>query len=494
MKAGLAPSGRLWAQAKREAVRSPMARSGTLIAANSSEPDFIDPSNAEDIQDFSTVRSVYDGLTQWNKDYTDAEPALALSWTSNSSATEYVFKLRPGVKFHDGTPFDSTAAKQSLLYYLPNNWGLLLANLKSIDDSDPLTLKLQFSAPNPDLIRNQNWIKMISPKLIQEKAVAQRAVGTGPFIFDSWVHGQKVTLSANPDYWNASEPRVNGIDLLTVADETARVDGLESGSLDLIMTVSPLDLSGLAKNPNVRLSSTPSWSEWFLCVRCDQPITSDVRVRQALAYGLDREALLDDLQLKQGVLATSPIPTGCYGHVDAATQYSYNPNKSRQLLKEAGYPKGITLNMCCESVLNELLVGEAMVPQLAEAGITINFEQLAPGVAFEDLLSTHPKHQLFILVYGWVNGAPFHFDAGTALFHTEYKGPALTELVHKCNTTADGPTRLRYLSEAQNLFMQQLPHIPLWYPVLTDAFQKKVIGYEVAVDGYQPVFATTAFS
>lgn len=75
-------------------------------------------------------------------------------------------------------------------------------------------------------------------------------------------------------------------------------------------------------------------------------------------------------------------------------------------MKEAGYPKGITLNMCCESVLNELLVGEAMVPQLAEAGITINFEQLAPGVAFEDLLSPHPKHQLFILVYGWVNGPP----------------------------------------------------------------------------------------
>jgi len=258
------------------------------------------------------------------------------------------------------------------------------------------------------------------------------------------------------------------------------------------MSVSPLDIAALQRNKNITLSRTPSWSEWFLCIRCDQPITRDVRVRQAIAYGLDREALLNDLMIKQGVPATSPIPTGCYGHVDATTQYPYNPSKARQLLKEAGYPKGITLNMCCESVLNELLIGEAMIPQLGEAGISINFQQLAPGVAFEDLLAPHPKHQLFILVYGWVNGAPFHFDAGTALHHAHYTGARLTALVHACNTTADGPARLRLLSEAQNLFMQELPHVPLWYPVLTDALQKKVSGYEVAVDGYQPVFATTA--
>jgi peptide/nickel transport system substrate-binding protein len=489
-------SGTLWARAKSEtlSVRSSFRRSGILIAANSSEPDFIDPSNAEDIQDFSTVRSVYDGLAQWNSSYSAPVPALALSWSSNSNATEWVFNLRPGVKFHDGTPFDSTAAKQSVLYYLPNNWGLLFSNLTSVDDSNPMVLKLRFSKPSPDLLRNQTWVKMISPKLIQAKAVAERAVGTGPFIFDSWTHGQKVTLSANPDYWNPTEPRVDGVQLLTVADETARVEGLESGSLDLIMTVSPLDIAALKSNSSLKLSSAPSWSEWHLLSRCDQPLTSDVRVRQAIAYGVDREAILKDIMLGQGVVATSPIPQGCYGHISATTSYSYNPAKARQLLKSAGYPNGITLNMAAESVLNEQLVGEAMVPQLAEAGIKVNFEVLEPGVAFEDLLSSHPKHQLFILVYGWVNGGPFHFDAGTALAHPKYKGAELTALVHACTTTADGPARLRYLAEAQNLFMEQLPHFPLFYPVVTDAFAKKVTGYEVAVDGYQPVFATTSFA
>lgn len=140
------------------------------------------------------------------------------------------------------------------------------------------------------------------------------------------------------------------------------------------------------------------------------------------------------------------------------------------------------------------LVGEAMVAQLAEAGINIRFELLDPGVNFTDLLSPHPKHQLFLLIYGWVNGGPFHFDALTSLLHPHYKGEKLTALVHTCNTTADGPARLRYLQEAQNLYMKELPHLPLFYPVVADAFSAKVKGYEVAKDGYQPVFARTSIT
>jgi peptide/nickel transport system substrate-binding protein len=327
--------------------------------------------------------------------------------------------------------------------------------------------------------------------LIKAKAAAHRAVGTGPFIFDSWTTG-KVTLSANPNYWNPSEPRVDGVELITVADETARVEGLESGSLDIAIQVSPVNLRALRQNSNIKLSTAQSWDEWFLLSRCDQPLTSDVRVRQAIAYGIDREAILADIMLNQGVLATSPIPQGCYGHVDATTQYPYDPATSHKLLKEAGHPNGITLNMVAETELDAQLVGESIVPMLHEAGITINFQVLEPGVAYADLLASHPKHELFLLVYGWVNGAPFHFDAGTCLFHPRWKGAGLTSLVHACNTTADGPARLRYLREAQNLFMKELPHFPLFYATLTDAFQKKVSGYRVAVDGYQPVFATTS--
>ena len=468
-------------------------RSGTLQVANLSEPNFIDPAYALEVEEFAAVRSIYDGLLQWNTAESLLVPALATSWTSNSNATEWTFKLRPGVTFQDGTPFNSSAMKATFSHYLPGSWGFLLGTMTKVDDSDPLVLKVSFSAPNPDFGRNLTFIKAMSPTLIQQKAAAKRAVGTGPFQWGEWVHGQKITLTASTSYWGSPEPYLDGIDLVTVTDENARVNGLESGSLNLIMRADPHDLPSLASNRKVGLSGGPSWLELHLTFRCDQPVTSDVRVRQAIAYGVDRATIVKDVLLGQGTVAPSPVPIGCYGHTTPATSYSYDPDKARALLKAAGYSKGLTLKMGAGSQIYAL-VGEAMVAQLSNAGINVVFDVEDPGVLVADLGAKKPKHDLFILTYGWVNGGPFHFDTGLVLAHPQYKGPALSALVHKCNTTPDGPARLGYLAQAQELFMQQIPHLPLYYANNTDAFSASVHGYVYPKDAYQPVFANTYFS
>jgi ABC-type transport system substrate-binding protein len=333
----------------------------------------------------------------------------------------------------------------------------------------------------------------MSPLQIKQKTSAKKAVGTGAFQWGEWVHGQKVTLPASTDYWRSSEPYIDGLDLITVTDENARVNGLQSGSLNLIMRVDPHDLPSLASNSKVGLSGGPSWLELHLTFRCDQPITSNVLVRQAISYGVDRETIVKDVLLGQGTVAPSPIPIGCYGHVTPSTSYSYDPDKSKALLKAAGYAKGLTLKMGTGSPIYQL-VGEAMVAQLSDAGINVIFDVEDPGVLVADLGAKKPKHDLFILTYGWVNGGPFHFDTGLVLAHPEYKGAALTNLVHKCNTTPDGPQRLNYLAQAQELFMKVVPHLPLYYANNTDAFSSTVHGYTYPKDAYQPVFANTSFS
>lgn len=463
------------------------SRGGTLQAAISAEPNFINPADALELYEYAVVRSVYDGLTQWNASYSQLEPALALSWSSNADATSWIFNLRPGVKFQDGTPFDSTAVKRSIQEYLPNAWGALFANLKTVDDSDPMTVKLTFSASNPDLARNQSFVKMISPKLLAANQAASKAVGTGAFQWVSWTKGEKITLAANKDYWSKPEPYLDGVVLPIVSDETSRVSGLQSGSLDLIMQVDAHDLPTLKANSSIRTDPTSTWLELNLTFRCDQPVTSDPRVRQAVAYGIDRAALVKDVLLGQGVVATSPIPIGCYGHVTPTAQYSYNPSKARQLLKQAGYPNGIHLNLSGGTTYG--LLGQAMVAQLAEAGISVHFDIQEAGVLVNDLLAAHPKHQLFIITYGWVNGGPFQFDTLNVINHPHYKGAALTALIGKANSTADGPQRLKALSDAQNLFMTELPHLPLYYGIDTDAFSSTVTGYRTPKDTYQPVFA-----
>ena len=177
------------------------SRSGTLQVANLSEPNFIDPAYALEVEEFAVVRSVYDGLLQWNASQSQLVAALATSWSANANATEWTFKLRPDVTFQDGTPFTSSAMKTTLSHYLPGSWGFLLGGMTKVDDSDPLVLKVSFSAPNPDFGRNLTFIKAISPTLIQQKAAAKRAVGTGAYQWGEWVHGEKITLSANTNYW-----------------------------------------------------------------------------------------------------------------------------------------------------------------------------------------------------------------------------------------------------------------------------------------------------
>ncbi|MGH3120050.1 MAG: ABC transporter substrate-binding protein, partial [Streptosporangiaceae bacterium] len=312
------------AKATGSAAATPQGRSGTLQAAISAEPNFINPADALELYEYSVVRSVYDGLTQWSPGYDTVEPALALSWSTNADATQWEFKLRPDVKFQDGTPFDATAVKKTIQEYVPKAWGVLFANLKTIDDSDPTTLKLTFGTSNPDLARNWTFVKVISPQLLAAKQAAKKAVGTGAFQWGSWVHGQKITLNANPNHWGKPQPYLSSLELPIVTDETARISGLESKSLNLVMQVDPHDIPALNSDSAVGLSRSSTWLELHLTFRCDQPIVNDPRVRQAVAYGLDRATIVKNVLLGQGVVAPSPIPAGCYGHITPTTEYSYN--------------------------------------------------------------------------------------------------------------------------------------------------------------------------
>jgi peptide/nickel transport system substrate-binding protein len=448
----------------------------------------MDPTLANEIPEYAALRQIYDGLLAFNADYTGLAPALATSWSSNAEATEWVFNLRPNVKFHDGTPLTSSAVRQSMLYYVKNGDGAYFGSLKTIDDSDPLVLKVTLSEPFPDLALNQVYPKVISPQLLAQKnAVASRAVGTGAFQWVSWQNNE-IKLAANPTYWGRPEPYVDTVTLQVVGNETARVDALISGGLDIIEEVDPHDLALLLSSPKLALSSAPIWTE--ICVQfvCNAKPTNDVRVRQAFAYGIDREAIVRDALLGQGTIALSPIPVGCYGYAVPDVGYEYSPAKARQLLKEAGYPKGISLTMAGSSDLaTEGIMGEAMVGQLAESGINLSFVVDELGVMVTDQLSVHPKHDMFVVHYGWVNGGPWHFDIPDVLEYSKYNlahpNSALAAALHKSSATPNGPTRTLYLKQAQDLFMEQLPHLPIYNPIITDAYNSKIQDYRVPNDG-----------
>jgi peptide/nickel transport system substrate-binding protein len=337
--------------------------------------------------------------------------------------------------------------------------------------------------------------RMISPKLIAENAVGKRAVGTGAYRFQTWKKGSHVALDANPNYWGNVGPNLEGIELRFIADQTAAITALTAGDLDLVMKVPPKQLATLKKNPKLRASTDTSWIEGHLVFRTDQKPVSDARVRQACAYAIDRNAIVEKVLLGQATVANTPLPPGTYGRVTPPTRYSYNPEKAKALLQAAGYPDGVEIGLVVFAAIRVLgeEVGQAVAAQLSDAGIKTNLDILEAGVAINDLLAKKPKHQVFHAEYGWANGGPFHFTIGTALGHPQYKGAALTKMIQQISTTPDGPKRLRLLAQAQNLFMKELPHLPLYHLTLSDVFRSDLVGYRNPKEGYLPVFTAARY-
>ena len=476
----------------------PATPTGTLKLANPGEPNFLDPAMALENYEFSIVRGVYEGLVAWNDDFTELVPSLATEWSSNADATEWTFKLRDDVFFHDGSAFDASAAKATIQHYDPatTNWGFLFSNITDIDDSDPGTLVIKFSAPSPDIGRNQSFVKMISPALLAQgtpegdaasQPVNQQASGgTGPYMWGSRAPGTSVTLAANSSYWQqGAGPYYQTVELDSIADTDAALTALQAGNVDILPRIAPLQMQRVTGDPNLAVSTVPSWLVIHLIFRTDQAPLTDVRIRQAIAHGIDRQSIIDEVLLGQAQLATSLMPPGTYGRAEPATTYPFDPDKAKALLTDAGYD-GTQIKLASGNNAPFPLVGQAIASQLADVGINLVADAMEPGVAVNDtLISDTPGHTILLSTYGWVNGGPFHFNVRTVINHPHYTGKDVVDLVDKVNTTPDGDERLAVLAQAQEAYAQAVPDFPLWYPSVSDAYRTVVQGYRAPTDAYQ---------
>jgi len=472
----------------------PRNPTGVLRIANPGEPNFIDPANALELTEWSIDRNVYDGLVTFDSAYNRLVPALATSWRSNRNATEWTFVLRNGVRFHDGSRFDSTAARKTIEYYKDKTWGFAMADLKRVDDSNPKVLRVIFSKPSPDFARNQTIVRMMSPRLIAQKAAGRRAVGTGPYKFVRWNKGESVILAANESFWGRG-PYFSRLELRSIGDQTAAITALAAGDIDVVMKAPPKQVQSFSRNPKFDAISKRSWVEGHLSFRTDMAPTDKVKVRQAIAFAVNSPSLVKNVLLDQASVATSPMPIGTYGKTNPSTRYTHNPSRARALLAQAGFPDGVSLKMAVWAGIRVLgeEVGQAIVGQLAESGIKIDLDIVEPGVGIQDMTGKNPKYHLHHLEYGWANGGPFHFTLGTTLGHSHYKGAALTRLVDQMRVTPDGPKRLRIIAQTQERFMQELPQLPLYHLRLTDLASSRLAGYTNPKDGYFPVFQTAYF-
>jgi peptide/nickel transport system substrate-binding protein len=376
------------------------------------EPEALDPIRMSSSPAATVSRHVTETLIYLDVDGS-LRPGLAESWEASADNLVWTLRLRRGVEFHDGTPFDAEAAKFNLERFLdPANrapFRFLIDRIVRVEAADRHTLRLHLNAPFAPLPSHLShaFIGMVSPSAVRAlaaDAVVEAPVGTGPFIFEKWARGEQIVLKRNPDYWGDT-PTIETVTFRFVPEDASRLVMLETGEAHAIMRVPPKDVPRLQGDPKIQVVKEDSVRVIYIGFNTQAPPFNDRRVRQALNYAINKQAIVDTILAGAGSVSTAPIVPAVFGY-HTVGPYPYDPARARQLLAEAGFPQGFkaTLHHPTGRYMMDVTIIEAIQGMLREVGVEVELVTMewAAYLAFLRVPPADAKHQMFMLGWGCV--------------------------------------------------------------------------------------------
>ena len=336
---------------------------------------------------------VYEGLTKRDVSDPDAPagvaPALAASWEISDDGLLYTFELQEGVTFHDDAEWNADALIYNIERYIdesnPNydpvliTYYAVLEYVESVEKVDDMTVAFQLNQPFAFFLADLYNVYFASPESLEEDGAAGQAknpVGTGPFVFDSLAENQTISFVRNDDYWG-TVPELDRLTVELIPDPAARTAALRSGRVDWIEAAQPDDFASLESAGFVTTGKSFDW-EWSWQLMTGEKPFDDIRVRQAMNYAIDREAIAEDLLHGTATPAYQMFAPASLYYDEADDIYSYDPDRARQLLAEAGYPDGLEVTVgyitAGSGAMQAKAMNEALQAQLAEVGIDVTLD------------------------------------------------------------------------------------------------------------------------
>ncbi len=362
-----------------------------LVVGQIAEPKSMDPATVTAVNDFRILVNMYDGLTRYRDGSLEVVPSLATSWEISADGTEYTFRLREDVTFHDGTRFDATAVKYNFDRMLddqhpdhdtgPFPLSFFFSAIKQTTVLDTYTVRLRLDAPYAPLLSNLAYPTglMVSPSAVRKHKgeFGRNPAGTGAFRFARWESNRQVALQRNDDYWDGAPP-LRGVVFRPITDANARVSEMLSGGIDLMVEVPPDNVATFAGSPDYTLHEQAGPHLWFLILNLKEGPFTDKRVRQAVNYAIDKQALVDGVLQGTATVATGPTPSAfAWAYNTSLKPYPYDPDKARSLIKEAGYAgREITFYVTegGSGMLDPVAMGTAIQADLAAVGLRAKIE------------------------------------------------------------------------------------------------------------------------
>jgi peptide/nickel transport system substrate-binding protein len=472
--------------------KRPTTPTGTLRVALPAAPFSLDPAVTATQGDRAIVRTVFDGLVEYDPTYTQLRPALAESWTDHG-AREWIINIRPNVTFHDGEALDSTALKANFKHFQNGSLSRLFmpAKFTALDDSHPLVLRVAMPEAYPDFMRNQILLGLISPASIAKgtDAINKHPVGAGAYRFASYRADQLATLEANPHYWGAG-PYFEKIEFQIIVEESSRINAALTGKIDLDPKVTPTQLTRLKGNKSVKEVGTDAWSGVFVVPRVDSAPFSDENARKALAYAIDAQGIIASVVRGQATAADSMAPRSTIGYAEPQTKYTYDPAKAKSLLARAGQTgKGQVKLLVSSAQYLGPQISQAVAAQLEAVGFSVKLDIVDPTIQGREFGSPNSRYNLFVTDYYWLTGGPF--IQAYVPFVTHYTGRDLDTAWHTVQTTPDGPARETACAAWEELRASKALLLPIFHSRFVDTCAANLQGYSSPKDGFMPILAPT---
>lgn len=464
----------------------------TLTWAQGADVTSLDPHQGKETPAVQVNTQIFDTLVTVDPETNEVVPQIAESWEQTDDQT-YVFKIREGIKFHDGSDLTAEDVKFSLdrarnsaaVSYIVN-----FIEEVTVDDDHTVTVKT--TAPYAPTLRNLAIpFAAIVPKAVveaDENAFIQNPVGSGPYKFVEWNHGDHVTLKAFDDYY-AGKPETENLIMKVIPETSQRTIALETGEVDLAYDLAVNDIPKVNSDDKLTVYEIPSLTCWYVSMNMNKKPFDNPKVREAMSMAIDRQTIIDTINAGSGQTADAIIAPAVFGYYSTGVK-EYNPTKAKELLAEAGYPNGFSTTLWVNDNQFRIEMCQAMQAMLLEVGVQCNLEVLEFGSFISR--TTAGDHDL--AYFGWTTSSGDADYSYYSLEHSTQQGaagnrsfladPDVDKLIEEARSNTNEEERKELYKELAIKLDEINNNIPVYYSSINVGANKKVEGFVMDANGY----------
>jgi peptide/nickel transport system substrate-binding protein len=457
---------------------------GTIRVAVGTTLNQLDPAKTTIGDEYIYVHLVFNGLTRIDRDLT-TKPDLAVSWTASDDLKVWTFKLREGVKFHHGRALDADDVVATVQRILdPALGSRARANLtmvEKVDAVDALTVRFTLNIPYagfPDIF-GERQLRIVAKD--QAGALSTKPIGTGPFKFKSWAPGDRMELEKNPDYYEKGMPKLDAVTMRIIPEAAARLAALESDAIDILWNLPYESVDKFKNHPNVRADSvaTATWDGVIL--NNEKPPFDDIKIRQALAATIDKEAVVELAIFGQGTPTHSPIPPSHLYFNKALPFPKPDIARAKKLLVEAGVPTGFDVTMQVPQEREQRVrLGVAVRDMARAAGIRINIERVPFASYAANVAGKAPMYVDGYFARPTIDTALYPFYHSHGSWNRQlwlYNNAKVDELLDLARKTNDEGKRKQIFDEFQKIVDETVTSIIPYSAAHVNGVRKEVQGF-----------------